>query len=163
MNQPSIAVQPYVLGPDQGDTYAFLGSLFTVKATGAQTGGAVSVAEFVNPPGFAPPLHRHLVEDEMFHVLTGSALFLCEGRELSASAGSFVLLPRGLAHSFVVGPDEPLHYVQITSPAGFEEFVAAAGEATTERRLPDPGPIDPAALGHAAATHRIEILGPPPV
>jgi hypothetical protein len=49
------AAQPYVLGPQEGDAFAFLGSLFTVKATGTQTGGAVSVAEFVNPPGFAPP------------------------------------------------------------------------------------------------------------
>jgi hypothetical protein len=58
--------EPYVLTTDQGDALWFLGSLVTLKATGAQTGGSLTVAEFVNPPGFAPPLHRHLVEDEMF-------------------------------------------------------------------------------------------------
>jgi hypothetical protein len=67
----------------------------------------------------------------------------------------------------VVGPDEPLHVLQITTPAGFEEFVADVSEPARQRRLPDPGPPgaglpDPAALGHAAARHRVEILGPPP-
>ncbi len=154
--------RPYTLGPEEGDAFAFLGSLFTVKTTGTQTGGAVSVAEFVNPPNFAPPLHRHIVEDEMFHILSGHGRFLCDGQELVAGPGSFVFLPKGLPHSYVVGPDEPLHYVQITSPAGFEGFVEAAGQPTADRRLPDPGPIDPAALGHAAAAHHIELLGPPP-
>lgn len=46
---------PYVLNPDQGDALWFLGSLVTLKATGAQTSGNLTVAEFVNPPGFAPP------------------------------------------------------------------------------------------------------------
>jgi hypothetical protein len=47
-------------------------------------------------------------------------------------------------------------------PGGFERFAAEAGAPATERRLPDPGPVDPAALGHAAAMHGMEILGPPP-
>jgi hypothetical protein len=52
--------------------------------------------------------------------------------------------------------------LQITAPAGFERFAAAAGRPALERRLPDPGPPDPAALGRAAALSGIEILGPPP-
>ena len=140
----------------------FLGSLVTIKATGAETGGRLTVVEFVNPPGFAPPVHRHLEEDEMFYVLSGTARFRCGGEELQAAAGDFVFLPAGLAHTFIVGTDEPLKTLQITTPSGFERFAAEVGEPAVERRLPDPGPIDPAALGHAAARHAIEILGPPP-
>lgn len=153
---------PYVLTTDQGDALWFLGSLVTLKATGAQTGGSLTVAEFVNPPGFAPPLHRHLVEDEMFYVLEGSATFHCEDTRLIAGPGDFVLLPKGVAHTFMVGTDQPLRCLQLTTPAGFEAFAAAVGAPALERRLPDPGPFDPAALGHAAALHHIEILGPPP-
>jgi hypothetical protein len=73
-----------------------------------------------------------------------------------------VLLPVGMPHTFIVGPDEPLHALQITTPSGFEHLVAEAGEPARQRRLPEPAPIDPAALGHAATRHRVEILGPPP-
>ncbi|BCJ65818.1 cupin domain-containing protein [Polymorphospora rubra] len=157
-----MSVRPYVLKADEGEAYWFLGNLVTVKAAGAQTRGRLTVAEFVNPPGFAPPLHRHQTEDELFYVISGTAEFRCAGEVLPAGPGDLVLLPVGLPHTFLVGPDEPLRTLQITTPSGFEGFAAEAGEAAPERRLPDPGPIDPAALGHAAARHGIELLGPPP-
>jgi mannose-6-phosphate isomerase-like protein (cupin superfamily) len=154
--------RPYLLRPDEGEALWFLGNLVTVKATGAETRGRLSVVEFVNPPGFAPPLHRHQDEDEMFFVLSGRAEFRCGADVLTAGPGDFVLLPVGLPHTFVVGSDEPLRTLQITTPAGFENFAAAAGEPAQQHRLPPPGPVDPAALGHAAAQHGVEILGPPP-
>src|SRR5947209_14048658 len=130
---------PRLLHSGEGDALWFLGSLVTVKATGADTGGRATVVEFLNPPGFAPPLHRHTVEDEMFLLLGGQARFLCDGEELAAGPGDFVLLPAGLAHSFVVGPDEPLRTLQITTPSGFEKFAAAAGGPARRRELPQPG------------------------
>ena len=155
--------QPYLLRPGEGTANWFLGSLATVKADRASTRGAFTVVEFLNPAGFAPPVHRHHAEDEAFYVLSGHARFRCDGHEFAAGPGDFVLLPVNHPHTFLVGPDAPLHALQITNPAGFEEFVAEVGEPAQELRLPDPGPIDPAALGHAAARHGIEIIGPPPV
>jgi len=154
--------RPYILGSAEGQALWFLGNLVTVKAAGAQTRGRLTVAEFLNPVGFAPPLHRHLEEDEMFYILSGTARFLCDGEELTARPGDFVLLPVGLPHTFVVGSEEPLRCLQITTPSGFEDFATDVGAPAREHRLPDPGPFDPAALGHAAARHHIEILGPPP-
>jgi len=155
-------VRPYVLKDGEGEAVWFLGSLVTMKATGAQTGGRLTAVEFVNPPGFAPPLHRHLVEDEAFYVLSGAVRFRCDGEEFAAGPGDFVLLPVGLPHTFIVGDAEPLRVLQITTPSGFEHFARQAGEPAGEHRLPVPGPIDPALLGHAAAQHGIELLGPPP-
>src|ERR671921_274384 len=106
---------PYVLHPGEGESLWFLGNLVTIKATGAHTRGALTVAEFLNPAGFAPPLHRHLVEDEMFHVLSGTAEFRCDGQVLPAGPRDFVFLPVGLPHTFLVGPEEPLHLLQITT------------------------------------------------
>ncbi|HEX6519226.1 MAG TPA: cupin domain-containing protein [Streptosporangiaceae bacterium] len=155
-------VRPCVLGPADGQAWWFLDNLVTIKASGAQTRGRLTVAQFLNPPGFAPPLHRHMEEDEMFYLLSGTARIQCDGEDLTAGPGDFVLLPVGLPHTFVVGPDEPLHCLQITTPSGFEHFAADVSEPARQRRLPEPVPIDPAALGHAAARHSIEILGPPP-
>jgi mannose-6-phosphate isomerase-like protein (cupin superfamily) len=158
----SKTIRPYVLHADEGDPIWFSGNLVTIKATGAQTRGRLTVVEFRNPAGFAPPLHRHLLEDEMFHVLSGTAEFRCDGQSFNAGPGDFVFLPVGLPHTFLVGPKEPLHLLQITTPSGFEDFAAAAGEPASERRIPDPAPVDPVAMGHASQLHSIEILGPPP-
>ena len=158
------AGRPYRLGAADGDAWWFLGSLATVKATGTHTRGRLTVVEFVNPPGFAPPPHRHLDEDEAFYVLSGTARVSCDGQDFTAGPGDFVLLPLGLPHTFTVGPDEPWHTLQLTTAAGFDEFVAEAGLPAPERRLPGPMPVDPAELTQAAARHRYryQILGPPP-
>ena len=161
MSQPPLT-RPYVRRQAEGDTLWFLGNLVTLKATGAETRGRITVAEFVNPPGFAPPLHRHLEEDEMFYLLSGTAEYRCDGQAFQAGAGDFVLLPVGLPHTLIVGDSEPLRVLQITTPSGFEHFAAAAGEPARQRRLPEPTPTDPAALARAAAQHAIELLGPPP-
>ncbi|HUZ53722.1 MAG TPA: cupin domain-containing protein [Streptosporangiaceae bacterium] len=157
------AVRPYIRHEADGETLWFLGNLVTLKATGSQTRGQLTIAEFVNPAGFAPPVHRHLAEDEMFYLLSGTAEFRCDGEAFGAGPGDFVLLPVGLPHTFAVGPEEPLRVLQITTPSGFEDFAAEAGEPARERRLPDPAPVDPAALGRAAVHHAIELLGPPPL
>ena len=154
---------PRLVPAGAGEALWFLGNLVTVKATGKETGGRVTVVEFLNPPGFAPPLHRHAHEEEMFLLLDGRATFLCGDQTVEAGPGDFVLLPAALPHTFVVSADAPLRTLQITTPAGFEAFAAAVGEPAGERRLPDPGPVDPAALAHAGALHGVEILGPPPV
>jgi mannose-6-phosphate isomerase-like protein (cupin superfamily) len=154
---------PYLLGDGHGPASWFLGNLVTWKATGQQTHGRLTIGEFAHPAGFAPPLHRHLHEDEIFYILSGTAEFHCDGQRLPATAGDFVLLPVGKPHTFLVGDHQPLRALQITAPSGFERFTAAAGRPATERRLPDhclPDP-DPAALSHAAALSGIQILGLP--
>lgn len=155
-------VRPYVTRDGDGDALWFLGSLVTVKAGAAQTRGRLTVVEFVNPPGFAPPVHRHLDEDEMFYVLSGSAEFRCGDDAFEAGPGDFVLLPVGRPHTFLVDAAQPLRTLQITAPSGFERFAAEVGVPARDRRLPDPGPVDPAALAEAAARSAIELLGPPP-
>ncbi|MFI7617402.1 cupin domain-containing protein [Nonomuraea terrae] len=153
--------RPYVLGRDEGEAIWFLGNLVTVKVAGEHTSGRLSLSEFVNPPGFAPPLHRHLDADEISYVISGTARYMCGGETFTAGPGDVVLLPVGLPHTFTVGPDEPMRSLVITTPAGFERFVADVGVPAVERRLPDPGPIDVAALAEAHARHAIELLGPP--
>jgi mannose-6-phosphate isomerase-like protein (cupin superfamily) len=158
-----LSVDRAQLVPDgAGEALWFLGSLATVKVAGSQTGGRLSVVEFLNPPGFAPPLHRHTEEDEVFVLLAGTARFLCGDDVLAAGPGDVVLLPRGLPHSFVVGSGEALRALQITTPGGFEDFAREAGAPASARVIPEPAAIDPARLGHLAALHGIEILGPPP-
>ncbi|MEV4575486.1 cupin domain-containing protein [Nonomuraea jabiensis] len=137
-----------------GTVHPFLGTTMTVKVSGRETGGALTLIEQECPPGFATPLHLHQHDDEAFYVLSGTMQVSCGDRTWPAGPGAFVLLPRGRPHAFVNQQDHPLRLLQLTWPTGFERFaadVAALGA----------GPPDPARLTEVAARHGYQIIGPP--
>jgi len=148
----------------EGEALWFLGNFLTVKVGGEQSRGRLTVIDFVNPPGFAPPLHRHEHEEEVFYVLEGAATFLCDGREIDAVPGDLVHLPAGLPHTFIVDEAAPLRVLQITTPAGFEDFAREAGEPAGALSLPTVPPTAEqiGALMGIAPRYDMEILGPPP-
>src|SRR5260370_35739228 len=74
----------------------------SVKATGNETGGAFSLLEANEPPGFGPPLHIHHDAAEAFYVLEGEYIVFLEGREISCPTGSFIFIPFGMPHGFRV-------------------------------------------------------------
>lgn len=152
--------EPHVLHQGEGKAVWFLGTLMTVKAGGPETAEGFTLVECVLPAGFAPPPHRHLVEDEAFYLLEGAMTVTCDGRTWDLAPGAFALLPRGLVHSFTVRGETPARMLQFTLPAGFERFAAEVGEAAREPVLPPPAPPDVEALLAAAARHHIEIVGP---
>lgn len=71
-----------------------------------------------------------------------------------------MFLPRGLPHGFRA--DTPAKLLILTTPSGFDQFVAEAGEPATSLVLPTPKPPDFAKLTQCAAKYGIEILGPLP-
>ena len=155
------ASEHYALAADEAEAIWFLGCLATIKADGARTGGALGLVEFTHPPGFAAPRHVHHAENEAFYVLAGTMRGYCGDHTWRATPGSFVWLPRGIPHGYAVEGDETLRTLAITVPAGFDRFVAEAGEPARERIVPPPGAPDIEKLNAAAATAGIEHLGPP--
>ncbi len=117
----------YMLGPgealpDSGDG---------VKASGRATGGALTVIES-RTRGGAPP-HVHHRDDECFYVLDGSVTVRCGAVTWSASPGSFVFLPRAIAHSWDVEGDFASVLI-INVPGGFDEFLREFHAASGEER-----------------------------
>lgn len=62
------------------------------------------------------PLHRHRAEDEAWYVLSGRLRFQFGTEEFEASAGSGVLLPHGVAHTFWNPSAGPTRYLVIARP-----------------------------------------------
>lgn len=58
----------------------------------------------------APPLHRHVWQEETFHVLSGTARFTLgsggQRRERLAPAGEIMVIPRGHVHTFCNASEE---------------------------------------------------------
>lgn len=130
----------YVLPADAGESLWFLDTRMTVKAGGAQTGGSFTFLHWSAPEGFGPPRHVHHREDEAFYVLAGALTVECGDQRWTAASGAFIFLPHGIPHAFLC--DEPVRGLQITSPSGFETYIAEIGHAAEREGLPEPSAPD---------------------
>jgi len=153
--------KPLVLGPDDGEAVWFQDNRMTIKAKAAETGGTFGLLAAWAPAGGATPLHVHHHADEAFWILEGRLRIRCGEEEFTAGPGSFVLLPRGVPHAFVVEGGEEARLLIILSPGGSEAFFAEAGVPAEAPGLPAPRPVDLAALAATAERHGMSILGPP--
>ena len=114
-NEP--AVRGYVVRAGEGVP----GRGSEVKASGRSTGGSLTVIEITVDQG--PPKHTHTREDESIYVFTGALQVECGEDTFEAGPGSFVFLPRNLAHTFrSVG--DPATALLIVTPGGLDEYFA---------------------------------------
>ena len=151
----------YHLGLGEGKAVWFLDTIVTVKAGGDNTHDAFTLIEFAAPSGFGPPLHIHHREDECFYVLEGSMRVVCGDDRWEGGRGSFVMLPRGVPHAFVVTSDGPCRGLQITAPAQFERFIEELGRPAEALSIPEPSQPDIDALLGSAERYGHEYVGPP--
>jgi quercetin dioxygenase-like cupin family protein len=162
MTDSTDAIAPIVAGRDQGEALWAFGGLALIKASGEATGGDVAVTEQLAPLGAGSPLHVHHREHEWFYVIEGELTFWVGGETTVAPAGTFVFGPKDIPHTFMVS-SEQARFLLVTEPAGFDQFMRAAGEPAPRPEIP-PAPTeapDVAALTALAAEYGIEITGPP--
>jgi mannose-6-phosphate isomerase-like protein (cupin superfamily) len=144
------SAEGFVLGPDEGEAFWWLGSLTLTKLTGASTSGGMDIVDHRVPAGYAPPLHVHEAQDEVFYVIDGEFAVRCGDQRWTAGPGSLVFLPRNVAHGFTVSSNGPGRTLLINAPAGFAEVITELGELAPELVLPEPGVAMPDP-DHAAA------------
>lgn len=100
---------------------------YTVKVSGEDTGGSLSVVEASVPPGSGPPPHVHPDADEAYFVQSG-VLEVLDGEEtLSVEAGDFVFIPKGTRHRFINRGAHPARLLFLFTPAGFERLFFEVG------------------------------------
>jgi len=151
----SIADGAIILGPGEGKVIQVPGHPLTCKATKGDTGGAYSLLEGI-VTGDGPPQHIHKAEEEAFYVLEGEINIKIGEQTIRGTVGSFVLIPRGIVHTFWNAGPTPAKLLAIFSPPGFEQFfVEVVGDEE----------IDTATFverGMAVAEkYNVEIVGPP--
>lgn len=72
-------------------------------------------------PGLhGPEAHSHDDEDDAFYVLDGNLGFVIDEQEIPAAAGTFVLVPPGVMHTFMNPASSPVRMLNIHAPAGFD-------------------------------------------
>lgn len=102
-------------------------------ATGASSGlrhkvgadrlnGLVAILEGTVAPGEFIPPHTHTREDEVSCVVRGEVTFRVGDDTFRATAGSYVVKPRGLVHAFWNATGEEATIIEVTAPGAFEKF-----------------------------------------
>ena len=119
------------------------------------SGGAMTIIETTNAPGFGPPLHRH-AETEVFYVAEGQYLYESAGRRFTARQGDVVSIPGGTSHAFLNVTDKPARQIVMILPA-----VDAAGFFTGLGDVMRDGVPDRETLNRLATSWEVEFLGPP--
>jgi mannose-6-phosphate isomerase-like protein (cupin superfamily) len=149
--------EPYTILPGEGRLLDLGTFEAVVLADTSQTDGEFSLLRAQREPtGFGPPMHIHHDAAEAFYVLEGTYLMFFDERQQECPPGTFVYVPKGLAHTFRVVSEEPGQKLNLFTPAamiGFFEGLAAAkdGDDATEE-----------ALDAIARAHAMEIVGPVP-
>jgi quercetin dioxygenase-like cupin family protein len=122
------------VGPDDGKALPNpIGGRMMIKVRNEDTSGAYSIHDNTIPPrspGPRPHIHRY--HEEAFYVLEGELTMRVGRRTISAPAGSFVVVPRGVVHQPSNPRTQPTRVLLIFSPAGMDHFF----EEAAERRMP---------------------------
>ncbi len=150
-----------IRGKGEGERRWFCGGgLHTWLATAAETGGALLIFEDQLDAGKMTPLHRHPDADETFYMLEGEIVLHVEGQERSLGPGDIAIMPRRVAHAFMVTSDKA-RMLCLQTPGLGEPFYRQASEPAREGA--PAVPVDFSRVAEAAAaTGAIELLGPPP-
>jgi mannose-6-phosphate isomerase-like protein (cupin superfamily) len=143
----------------------FLNTEVTIRVSHVDGSDGTSVLEHRAPHGDSPPLHVHLNEDEIFHILEGEMLFRVADRDVHAGTGDTLLAPKGTPHTYRVDSAGGACWLTIMRGGDFEGFVRSCGRPAERSGVPDPsGPPTPervAALAAECIRHGIELVGPP--
>lgn len=143
--------------------YWTLSRLFIVHVSGEETDERLSLVEGLLPPGAMTPLHVLPRAGQILYVLEGELTAYLPEVSRVLRRGDSMYQPVGVPQTHRVTSSEPARVLAITTPAGFERFVAEAGRPAESLTLPQPeeSPPDLERLASIGAEHGIELLGPP--
>jgi len=115
---------PRKLAATDGEHVRFGSALGTRRMlTSADTGGAFGLVEHDLPARqLGSPIHTHEREDEYSFVLDGRLWALVGEAVLEAGPGELVAKPRGIPHAFWNSGTEPVRFLELITPGGFEAY-----------------------------------------
>jgi mannose-6-phosphate isomerase-like protein (cupin superfamily) len=143
------------LAPGEGRSYDAGGMRGTFKADGAESDGQHCFTEWELAGGESgPPPHLHREHQEAFFVTEGTVTFQAGERSYEAPAGSFILIPAGIAHKFSNSTDRPARCINVWLPGGFEPYF----ERMTEM-MSGAEPLDPEAVVKLSAEYDVYFEG----
>lgn len=137
-----------------GEVVKFLGvHPNDLKISSKDTGGQLSVFEYIGTAKVGPTLHIHFNQDEIFTVIEGSYRFVVGSETHVLKPGQTIFLPRNVAHTWIQLTDNG-RLIYMLQPAGkMEEFFSYMNNLKERPSDEEMNKI------HAA--HGMKVVGPP--
>jgi quercetin dioxygenase-like cupin family protein len=150
------------LRPACGEAMWVMGGRMTVKASGEDTNGAMSVLAMEVPAGCTAPLHAH-AGGEYMYVLDGQAWFTIGDETVHGGPGTSVVIPGEVDE--IWGADTDARLLIVSTPAGLDAVFSQFGEPASAPGFPPPPDAPPspeamAYMGEVAAAHGLFLRVP---
>ncbi|MBC6109121.1 cupin domain-containing protein [Pedobacter fastidiosus] len=112
----------------EGKNFSVVGDTYRIVITGKETNGEYAIIDMLVPSLGGPGPHAHPDIQEAFYILEGEIEITTEEGSYTATAGSFVNIPKGgLVHQFKNLSENLTHMLCIVTPAGMEEMFEEIG------------------------------------
>ena len=120
---------PFAATSQDAPGFWLQGCLWTVLASGEQTGGQYSLIEQLMPGQAGPPPHVHDRQVEVFYILAGQMRLQVGTELMTASAGALISIPPRTPHGFRVLSDtaRALNLLAGSKPAFTSGWLGADG------------------------------------
>lgn len=163
MAQPLIAAappsnpKPFVVKAGEsrfGEMVKFLGvHPNDLKISGKDTGGQLSMFDYVGLDKVGPMMHVHFEQDEIFTVIEGHYRFVVGGVTQQLGPGETIFLPRNIPHTWIQLSDRG-RLIYLLQPAGkMEEFFSVMNQLK--------GRPSEEEMNRIHAEHDMKVVGPP--
>jgi quercetin dioxygenase-like cupin family protein len=133
------------------------GGTLRILLDSAATDGRLMMGRFDVARGEAPPEHKHLHEDEIFMLISGTALVWFDGERRELGEGGVVFLPRNVPHAYRI-TSERADLLMINTPGGIEGMFRAVGH---DRSRPRPDGLEITPQPEVSERYGNIVLGPP--
>ena len=112
-----------VVGPTGGEVIALGTILMRILEDGHTTDHRLGIGEITIPPHTDGPLqHRHSQHDEGFYVVSGTARFTVGDTSHDAPAGTLVVVPPGVPHTFANPTDQAVVILNTFTPDLYVQY-----------------------------------------
>jgi mannose-6-phosphate isomerase-like protein (cupin superfamily) len=127
-----------IVTPDGGEVIELGPARMRILEDGGTTAHRLGIGEItLAPHSDGPPQHRHAEHDEGFYVVSGTARFTVGDAVHDAPAGTLVMVPPSVPHTFANPGDQPVVMVNTFTPDLYVQYfrdlrdTIAAGRKTT--------------------------------
>jgi len=143
--------KPKIVSNSEGKVTNVIGDIQTLKLSGLDTVGQLTLIEEENVPGTMIPMHVHSKEDEIFKVLSGQLEVTVGGETRVLESGDLAFAPKAIPHMWKVVGDENCKTILTAFPAGIELMFSELG------KLP-PGPPNFEKVAEICGRYGIEFV-----
>ena len=147
----------HVIRPGEGEPTMTGPIGLRIIEDGSHTGHRLGLVEATLQPGPAqPPQHIHHEHDEVFIVTAGQLRFTSGTESVDASAGTVVVVPIGIPHTFSNPFQETARFIGTMTPDLYIQYFRDIGQLPAGPH----GMPDPAATARTMANYATEVIPP---